>query len=100
MIDLAIWQGHLSPVIGLHHQHQAGDRRFQPEMPTGERPRSRPTRLCTLAVIPIDPGARVTDIFLSYNCEDQARAKRSAINTFLIFFEVLRVRNLHLSECF
>jgi len=31
--------------------------------------------LCALAVYLIDPGARVTDIFLSYNREDQARAK-------------------------
>lgn len=31
--------------------------------------------MCALAVILINPGARVTDIFLSYNREDQARAK-------------------------
>lgn len=27
MIDFAIWQGRLSPVIRLHHQHRAGLRR-------------------------------------------------------------------------
>jgi TolB-like protein/Tfp pilus assembly protein PilF len=55
--------------------YSAGDRRFRSYAPAAERPRPRPTRLGELAVNLIDPGARVTDIFLSYNREDQARAK-------------------------
>jgi hypothetical protein len=27
MIDCGVWQGHLSPVIRLHHMHQAQSRR-------------------------------------------------------------------------